>query len=269
VAYSRRRTGTGQLYGAAVLSGYTRRESEAVKCVRSAVTLQEDDRYDSFDPSWNEFWASVAVVVAGGDLASNLRFFRTIANRPGPERAIASFGLFYLIPACGRADEAVDIATEAQAAANAYGNPFWIAWLQAGYRAFSETDPEQARRGFQNGLAYTRDQLLPFVENRILQELAWLEALHGTREEALDLFGRVLDAFDRGGYHTDLRATLCYLPMLLERMDRAESALPYSARVRCRPIRGLWECRARSAVRAMRSVSIVSMPVLRSAPQWT
>jgi hypothetical protein len=214
----------GRLYGAAVLCGYAGRRIEAVEYGRAAVVLQEDDRYESFGPSWNEFWTSVAVVVAGGDPSSNLEMFEAIVSRPGPERVMGLFGMFYLLPACGRADEAVEIATEAEAAAKAYGNPFWIAWLHAGYRAFSETDPDQARRGLQKGLAYARDQRLPFVENRILQELAWLEVLHGTPGQALDLFDHVLDELDRAGNHTDLRATLCYVSMLFERMQRAELA---------------------------------------------
>ncbi len=214
----------GRLYGAAVLCGYAGRKDEAVEYGRAAVALQHDDRYESFDPSWNEFWAAVAVIVAGGDVASNLGPSEAILNRPGPERAIGLFGLFYLLPACGRTDEAIDIATEAQAAAEAYVNPFWIGWLYAGYRAFGESDPEHARCSFQKGLAYAREQMLPFVENRILQELAWLEALHGTPEQALDLFDQVLDAFHRAGNHTDLRATLCYVSMLFERMGRTESA---------------------------------------------
>ncbi len=217
----------GRLYGAAVLCGYAGRKREAVEYGRAAVALQRDGRYESFDPSWNEFWTGVALVVAGGDLGSNLEIFESIARRPDPERAMGFFAMFYLLPACGRADEAMHIAIEAEAAVKQYRNPFWIAWLQAGFRAFSETDPERARQGFQQGLTYSRAQLLPFVENRILQELAWLEALHGTPGEALELFDRVLDAFHRAGNHTDLRATLCYVSMLFERLERAESAATF------------------------------------------
>jgi hypothetical protein len=214
----------GLLYGAAVLCAYVGRRDEAVEYGRAAVALHGDDRYGAFDPSWDEFWAGVALVIAGGNPNAFVTVCEQLAHRSGHARTVGLFGMFYLLPACGRADEAIKIAADVEAAAQAYGNPFWIGWLCAGYRAFSETDPEQARRGFEKGLDYARHHQLPFVENRILQELAWLEVLHGVPEQAAELFDSVLDAFHRAGNHTDLGATLCYLAMFFDRMELPEIA---------------------------------------------
>jgi predicted ATPase len=214
----------GLLYGAAVLCAYVGRKDEAVEYGRSAVALNGDDRYDTFDPSWNEFWASAARVIAGGDPDTFVRECEQLAHRSAHARAVGLFGMFYVLPACGRADEAIKIAADVEVATQAYGNPFWIGWLCAGYRAFTETDPEQARHGFETGLTYARDQQLPFVENRILQELAWLEGLHGVPAQAAELFDSVLDAFHRAGNHTDLRATLCYVAMFFDRLEMPEIA---------------------------------------------
>ena len=213
-----------RLYGAAVLCFYIGRKDEAVAYGRAAVTLQADDRYDAFDPSWNEFWASVAFVVAGGDPNVFVDTCEMLASRPDPGRTHGLFGMFYVLPACGRADEAMAIANDAENAARSHGNPFWIDWIHAGYRAFTETDPDTARSGLTRGLTYAREQKLPFVEQRILQELAWLEVLHGTPENALDLFDQVLDAFHRAGNQTDLPATICYVAMFLDRMDEPDIA---------------------------------------------
>jgi predicted ATPase len=214
----------GLLYGAAVLCAYVGRKDESIEYGRAAVALHGDDRYDTFDPSWNEFWARVAIVIAGGDLNTFVTACEQLANGSAHARTVGLFGMFYVLPACGRADEAIKIAADVEAAARAYGNPFWIGWLHAGYRAFTETDPEQALRGFEKGLSYARHQQLPFVENRILQELAWLEGLHGVPAQAAELFDDVLDAFLRAGNHTDLRATLCYVAMFFDRLERPEIA---------------------------------------------
>ena len=214
----------GLLYGAAVLCAYVGRKDEAVEYGRAAVALNGDDRYDAFDPSWNEFWANVALVIAGGNPDTFVTACEQFAHRSAHARTVGLFGMFYVLPACGRADEAIEIAAEVEAAAQAYGNPFWIGWLFAGYRAFTETDPEQARQGFEKGLTYARHQQLPFVENRILQELAWLEGLHGVPAQAAELFDSVLDVFHRAGNHTDLRATLCYVAMFFDRMELPEIA---------------------------------------------
>ncbi len=214
----------GLLYGAAVLCAYVGRSEESIEYGRAAVALQGDDRYDTFDPSWNEFWANVAIVIAGGSPEAFVRSCEPLTHGSAHARTVGLFGMFYVLPACGRADEAIKIATDVEAAAQAYGNPLWIGWLCAGYRAFTETDPERARLEFEKGLAYARHQQLPFVENRILQELAWLEGLHGVPAQAAELFDSVLDAFHRAGNHTDLRATLCYVAMFFDRLELPEIA---------------------------------------------
>ena len=210
-----------RLYGAAVLCTYSGRKDEAEQYGRAALALKNGE---SFHDGWNEFWAAVVKVVAGGDPNGFVATCEVLANRSGPAKTLGLFGMFYLLPACGRADEAMAIADEVLREARANGNPFWIGWLHAGFRTFTETDPERARHGLRDGLVYARKQRLPFVENRILQELAWLEVLHGTRDRALELFDRVLDAFHRAGNQTDLPATLCYVAMFFERIEQTEAA---------------------------------------------
>jgi predicted ATPase len=214
----------GRLYGAAVLCAYVGREKEAAEYGRAAVALQQNDHYDSFESGWNEYWTAIALAVDESDMKKYVETCREISKGPGSARTMGLFGMVYVLPACGLADEAMKIADEAEKEARANGNPFWIGWLYAGNRAFTEADPERAKRAFQDGLAYTRQQLLPFAEHRILQELAWLEVMSGKAEQALLLFDEVIDAFHRAGNEPDLAATLCYLSMFFDRLGDAETA---------------------------------------------
>ena len=81
------------------------------------------------------------------------------------------------LPTVGQADEAITIAEETLAVARAHADPVWIALVLAGYgRAHTHADPTRALTTLRDGLNYTREHRVPFLEAVIAREgLAELE----------------------------------------------------------------------------------------------
>jgi len=130
-----------------------------------------------------------------------------------------------MLPAVGRAEEAMAIAEEAVAEARTYGNPFWICCALYGYgRAFADTDPALARTALREGLAFAREHRIRYYEARISRNAAHLEASYGELEHALALFETAIDSFHIAGDHATLATSLAYLAVVFERMERPEVA---------------------------------------------
>jgi tetratricopeptide (TPR) repeat protein len=212
------------LYSAAGLCALTGRVEAGVDYAEIAVALESDPRYDPFEFGWSSLWAATAHAYAGHrdrfvEICAGLAAQRGFAHVTG------LCGLVTMLPAIGRADEAMAIAEEAVAEARAHGNPFWICCALYGYgRAFAETDPTRALTALREGLFFAREHRIQYYEARISRNAAHLEASYGDLEHALALFETAIDSFHRAGDHATLATSLAYLAVLFERIERPEVA---------------------------------------------
>jgi predicted ATPase len=213
-----------RLYTAASLCMFTGRPEAAVGYAERAVALEGARDFDSFELGWASAWEASAHLNAGR-IGRCLEIYAGLAARPGLAHVVGLCGTLYVLPAVGRADEARAMADATLAAADAHGNPFWIAWALAGAgRAFTDDDPGRALAAYRRGLTYARGHRLPVWEARLAREAAGLEAVHGELEQALALFDTTIDAFHRAGDVANAAVTLTHLAVFFDRIERPEIA---------------------------------------------
>jgi predicted ATPase len=213
-----------RLYNAAGLCAMTGRVDAGIGYAEIAVAMEADPRYDPFELGWSSVLLATAYAYSG----RRDRFVEIcggLADQPGLAHVMGLCGLVLMLPALGRADEAVAIAENAVAEGRAHGNPFWICCaLYGNGRAFADTDPPRARKALREGLAFAREHRIRYYEARIARNAAHLEASYGELEDALTLFETAIDSFHRAGDHATLATSLAYLAVLFERIERSEVA---------------------------------------------
>ena len=124
----------------------------------------------------------------------------------------------------GRHAEAMAIADTATAARR-HANPWFVAFALYGYgRAFTQEDPARALTAFREGLEYTATHRVPLAQALIAARLAGLEALHGTREHALDLFDMALHSLHQAGAKPQVAIALAELAVLFDSAEQPEVA---------------------------------------------
>ncbi len=215
-----------RLYNAASICTYTGRPETAVGYAQKAVALETDPRYDGFRPGWSTMWQGLAHLYAGRierclDLWSDM----AADPQPGFRRVNGMALMLWLLPAVGRAAEAMKVADEYLAAARAYGNPAGIAIALAGYgRAFADTDPDRALAAYREGLEHARKHRVLLQEAIIARDAAGLEARHGRRDDALELFDSTIATYHRVGNHPGLAITLADLAVFFDRTVQSDIA---------------------------------------------
>ena len=214
-----------RLYTAAGLSCYIGQFAAAAAHSQAALALQDDPRYDPFDPVWSRGVAAVAFSMAGGNVRRLLEMFGDLAAEAGLAHIMGLGLLTYMLPVVGRADEARAIAAEAVSVARVHGNPVHIAMALIGTgRAFADSDPAHALDAFHQALVLTQEQRIPFFEARVVQESARIETIHGDLAHGLALFDTAIDAFHRVGNTLDLSAVLAELVVVFDRKAKPEIA---------------------------------------------
>ena len=215
-----------RLYSAASLCTYTGRPETAIGYAQKAVALETDPRYDALPPGWSTMWEGLAHLYAG-QIEHCLDVWSDMAAEPQPgfRRANGMALMLWLLPAVGRAAEATTVADEYLAAARAYGNPAGIAIALAGYaRAFADTDPDRALAAYREGLEHAREHRLLLHEAIIARDAAGLEAHHGRRDNALELFDTTIATYHRVGDHPGLGITLADLAVFFDRTEQSDIA---------------------------------------------
>ena len=213
-----------RLYTAASLCSYIGRPADALAYARSASALQTDPNYQPFDSAWARFREAVAQLDAGRS-DRYLEICSELAAQTGLAHVVGLCGLVAFLPSVGRAEEAMAIADDAMAAANARSSPYWVAFAHVGYgRALAHADPVRALDKFREGLAYAREHPLPYWEAVFAREAGGLEAVHGDPEQALDLLSISLNSFQKAGNKATLAWTLASLAVLFERTRHPEIA---------------------------------------------
>ena len=213
-----------KLYVAASYCSQLGRVEAGVSYAETAVALETDARYDSFAPGWASGSVAVAYLFAGR-VDRGLEICTDVANQPGLAHVRGLCLLTFVLPALGRAEEAMAIAEETVAAARGHGNPFWIAYALGGFgRAFTRADPSLAMMTLREALLYTRVHRLSFLETVIARDLAGLEAVHGDPDRALALLDTAIDSFHRAGDLTYTVATVADTALCFDHLERPEIA---------------------------------------------
>ncbi len=206
-----------RLYGAASLCMFTGRAEDAVVYAQAGLELESNPRYDPFHGQFDRVQEATAHLMAGRiDRFVEWCTAGVDENRTELLRIVGLCGLTYILPAVGRAADAMAIADDATAAARAAGNPFYIAFALAGCgRAFAETDPARALDAYREGLTYARAQRLAIWEALIARESAELESVHGNLERGLGLFDTAISMCHQSGDIVNLATTLAQLAVFL------------------------------------------------------
>jgi predicted ATPase/class 3 adenylate cyclase len=134
----------------------------------------------------------------------------------------------YLVAAlavAGSGGEAMDCADGLIEAAEATGNPHWLAGALGAYGlAFRDADPVGALNALSRGLVIAQDSGNRSQVSVLAQFLARLEAEHGDTVAALDHLTLAIRNWHNAGNTTTIRLPLVLLAALFDRLGRYEPA---------------------------------------------
>jgi predicted ATPase len=125
----------------------------------------------------------------------------------------------------GSGGEAMDSADGLIKAAEATGNPSWLAWALAAYGlAFRDADPAGALNALGRGLVLAQDSGNRTYASVLAPYLARLEAEHGDTVAAFDHLTLAIRNYHNCGDTTTIRVPLAFLAVLFDRLGRYEPA---------------------------------------------
>ena len=121
--------------------------------------------------------------------------------------------------------EAMDSSDGLIEAAEATGNPSWLAWALAAYGvAFRDADPVGALNALGRGLVIAQDSGNRSRASALAALLARLEAEHGDPVSAFDHLTLAIRNFHNAGNTITIRVPLAVLAALFDRLGRYEPA---------------------------------------------
>jgi tetratricopeptide (TPR) repeat protein len=147
-----------------------------------------------------------------------------LARRRDTHVYIRAF-LVMALSLAGSDGEAMDSADGLIEAAEATGNPCWLAWALGTYGlAFRDADPVGALNALGRGLVIAQDSGNRASASALAQFLAGLNAEHGDTLAAFDHLTLAIDSYLDYGDTSSIRVPLASLAVLLERLGRCEPA---------------------------------------------
>jgi tetratricopeptide (TPR) repeat protein len=189
----------------------------------AALAFIDDPRYDPF-PFGHWCWIGLPHIYLGRpdtlvDLAQ--REIERTGDPLGLARSCVVFGLVL----GGRVDEAMTMAGDVVAAAEAVPNPASLAFALFGYGIASRFgDPLGAINALRRGLVLARESGNTMYGVACAMYLAVLEAEHGDRRAAFDLFAQAISSYHDAGDTLDTTAPMAGLAVFLRRIGRHEPA---------------------------------------------
>ena len=200
------------------------RIDDSIAYAQQAQALEDDERFEAFDPGGAAMCEANAWRYAG-DAERFVEILAGLVGRPGVADVIGRTGVLVGLPAVGRSEEAMALAEEAVAAAEQYGNPFWIAYARYGLgRLLAPSDPDGAAAVLRDGLAYSAEHRLSYFEGIIAREAATIQVTTGGLADQLVLLDEAVERFQHAGADATLSQTLAYLAVVLGRLDRPQEA---------------------------------------------
>jgi predicted ATPase/class 3 adenylate cyclase len=160
-----------------------------------------------------------------GEAEQFAAMMREIGVSPDDDRAMGPIGLVWVLAAIGDFDQAIDLADDMLARAEATGVPSQVAYAHSAYgRALARADATRALEHHRTAVRLARESKSRLFEAVFSRDLAGLEATDGDVRTALDSLDHVIDTFHQTGDTANLAATLAYLPLLFDRIDRPTQA---------------------------------------------
>ena len=133
--------------------------------------------------------------------------------------------LVVALAVAGSGEEAMDSADGLIEAAEATGNPLFLAWALGAYgMAFRDADPVAALNALGRGLVIAQDSGNRAVASALAPFLARLEAEHGGTVSAFDHLTLAIRSYHNSGNTTSIRVPLAVLAVLFDRLGRYEPA---------------------------------------------
>ena len=133
--------------------------------------------------------------------------------------------LVVALAVAGSGAEAMDSADGLIEAAEATGNPLFLAWaLGANGMAFRDADPVAALNALGRGLVIAQDSANRAVASALAPFLARLEAEQGGTVSAFDHLTLAIRGYHNSGNTTSIRVPLAVLAVLFDRLGRYEPA---------------------------------------------
>jgi predicted ATPase/DNA-binding NarL/FixJ family response regulator len=209
-----------RLYAAAGYACFVGRAEQATAHAHRAAELEGRPGYECCEPGYATFIEALGQVYCG-HLETYVELTRVVAQLPGPGRAYGIAAYVDGLQSSGRVEEALALTGPALAAARELGNPYWLTytlWIVG--LAYSQADPQEALRVWDEAVAYVAEHDVRFFEGFLARDAALLHTSDGQLETALTLFGTSVGAFVRSGAVAQLVISLASLPALFERLDR-------------------------------------------------
>ena len=133
--------------------------------------------------------------------------------------------LILALALAGCGGEAMDSADGLIEAAEATGNPAWLASALGAFgAAFRDADPVGARNAVGRGLVIAQDSGNRTIASTLAHFLARLEAEHGATVSAFDHLTLAIRNYHNAGDTTTIRVPLAVLAALFDRLGRYEPA---------------------------------------------
>ena len=146
---------------------------------------------------------------------------REIAASPDDDLANGPISVVWILAATGDVDQAIELADDMLARAEATGMPSQVAYAHSACgRAFALADTTRALEHHRTAVKAAREGKARLFEAVFSRELAGLEATDGDVRIALHSLDSVIDTFHQTGDTSNLAPTLAYLPVLFDRLDR-------------------------------------------------
>jgi predicted ATPase len=133
--------------------------------------------------------------------------------------------LVFALAVAGSGGEAMDSADGLIEAAEATGNPSWLAWALGAYGfAFRDAEPVGALNALGRGVVIAQDSGNRTYGSVLAAFLARLEAEHGDTVSAFDHLTLAIRTFHNSGNTTSIRVPLAVLAAVFDRLGRYEPA---------------------------------------------
>ena len=157
-----------------------------------------------------------------------------IASPDDDPLAAGPISLVWVLPALGDFDQAIEMADDMLASAEATGVPSQVAYAHNAYgRALARVDTTRALEQHRSAVRVAREHKARQFEAVFSRDLAGLEASAGDVRTALDSLDEVILTFHQTGDTANLAPTLAYLPLLFDRIDHpTQAATLYGAAAR-------------------------------------
>ncbi|MEX0682399.1 MAG: adenylate/guanylate cyclase domain-containing protein [Dehalococcoidia bacterium] len=214
-----------QLYASATLCCYLGRLDDSVRYSEAGLITIDDPDYDAAPYGWDILLLSTAYLLAGR-LERYAELSAICIERSGDPLVIGRGAVVWALATMRRFDEAIALAGQAVAAAEASGIPMSIAIALNSYAmALTQSDPVRALMARRRAVVVSRDSNNYMWEAITVRELAGLEAAHGgDPRTALASFDDAIDSFHRSGAAANLVVTFASLAEFFDRIDRPNPA---------------------------------------------